>query len=269
MRPNCRAPRTTSSASGSTAVMASGIVSLDLHDCGWDAASRVVLVVAVALWLWAWATGDVARRVAGVAATAALGSRLSALGWRLALWASFALAVAIWVGRRRDSSGSAFLGTVATQSIAILAAWLGLRAVAIVLLLTGLCLYARALTRFSARELLRGTGDHWVAGGALAITTLACADLDARVPAVVLWACAVAWLPALVAGELLNPRPGGMPDRWSTAFPLGMYAAMSFAVARLGVSWLEPYARAWTVVAAAVWAAVLLASVAPSRPGRG
>jgi hypothetical protein len=99
-----------------------------------------------------------------------------------------------------------------------------------------------------------------VAGGALAISALASAEMTARVPAVALWACALAWLPVLVAGELLNPRLGGAPGRWSTAFPVAMYAAMSFAVARLGLGWLEPFARAWTVVATLVWALVLIAS---------
>src|SRR3954454_19977984 len=79
-----------------------------------------------------------------------------------------------------------------------------------------------------------------------------------RTPAVVLWASALAWLVALLAGELANPRRGGVPERWSTAFPVGMYAAMTFAVARLhGLHWAEPFARGWTVVAAIVWALVL------------
>jgi tellurite resistance protein TehA-like permease len=79
----------------------------------------------------------------------------------------------------------------------------------------------------------------------------------------VLWALAVAWLPALLAGELLAPRAGAVPDRWSTAFPVGMYAAMSFAVSHVaGLAWLEDIARGWTVVAAAVWALVLVGSFA-------
>jgi Voltage-dependent anion channel len=251
--------------------MASGIVSLDLHDGGWETVSRVVLAVAVAAWLWAWATGDVAQRVAGVAATAALGSCLPALGWRAVAWALLAVAAAIWIGRLPEMlgrpsqrSGSVFLPAVATQSLAVLAASLGARAaVPVVLWLGGLALYARAVARFDRRELRDGAGEHWVAGGALAISTLACAELaqrlhGLRVPAVVLWACALAWLVVLVAGELANPRRGGVPERWSTAFPVGMYAAMTFALARLhGLHWVEPFARGWSVVAAVVWALVL------------
>jgi voltage-gated anion channel len=260
---------------GSTAVMASGIVSLDLHDRGWDTASRVVLAVAAAAWLWAWATADVAQRVAGVAATAALGSRLLALGWRAVAWGLLAVAAAIWIGRlpkvlgrERGRSGSLFLPAVATQSLAVLAASLGApAAVAVALWLGGLALYGRAFTRFDRRELREGAGEHWVAGGALAISTLACAELahrlsGLRVPAVVLWTCALAWLVALVTGELVNPRRGGVPERWSTAFPVGMYAAMTFALARLhGLHWVEPFARGWTVVAAVVWALVLSRAV--------
>jgi hypothetical protein len=255
--------------------MASAIVSLDLHDRSFQTASRVVLAVAVAAWLWAWATADVARSVAGVAATAALGSRLIALGWRTVAWGLLASAAAIWIGRLpeilgrgRASTGSVFLPAVATQSLAVLATPLGaLPAIAIALWLAGLGLYARALPRFDRRELLAGAGEQWVAGGALAISTLACAELarllpGLRVPALVLSACALAWLVALVAGELASPRRGGVPERWSTAFPVGMYAAMTFALARLpGLGWMEPFARDWSVAAAVVWALVLSRAV--------
>lgn len=250
--------------------MASGIVSLDLHDRGFQTASLVVLAVAVAAWLWAWATDDLVRSVAGVAATAALGSRLLVFGWRAVAWGLLAVAAAIWIGRlpailRGSRSGSVFLPAVATQSLAFLAAALGVSpAVPAVLWVAGLVLYARAIPRFDRRELLDGAGEHWVAGGALAISTLACAEIaqrlpGLRVPAIVLWACAQAWLVVLIAGELAHPRRGGVAERWSTAFPVGMYAAMTFALARLhGLHWVEPFARYWTVVAAVVWALVLL-----------
>jgi tellurite resistance protein TehA-like permease len=74
-----------------------------------------------------------------------------------------------------------------------------------------------------------------------------------------LWALAMAWLPVLVAGEALAPRRGFDARRWSTVFPVGMYAAMSHAV---GVS---AFARAWTWVAVAVWALVALASADRAR----
>jgi hypothetical protein len=69
----------------------------------------------------------------------------------------------------------------------------------------------------------------------------------------------MAWLPVLVAGEALPPRRGFDARRWSTVFPVGMYAAMSHAVGISG------FARAWTWVAVAVWAVVALASVDRAR----
>jgi tellurite resistance protein TehA-like permease len=47
-------------------------------------------------------------------------------------------------------------------------------------------------------------------------------------------------------------------------FPLGMYAAMSFAVGELaGLAWMRAFARDWTWLAAAAWALVLLDAVRP------
>jgi hypothetical protein len=39
------------------------------------------------------------------------------------------------------------------------------------------------------------------------------------------------WLPVLLLDEALHPRPRYDVRRWSTVFPVGMYAACSFAVA--------------------------------------
>jgi hypothetical protein len=49
----------------------------------------------------------------------------------------------------------------------------------------------------------------------------------------VVWVAALAWLPALLAGELASPRLRYDERRWSTVFPLGMYAVCSFVVARV------------------------------------
>jgi tellurite resistance protein TehA-like permease len=47
-------------------------------------------------------------------------------------------------------------------------------------------------------------------------------------------------------------------------FPLGMYAAMSFAVGELaGLAWMRAFARDWTWLAVAAWALVLLDAVRP------
>jgi hypothetical protein len=279
-------------------VMASGVVSLDLNEGGWSGASLATLACAAAVWLVVLARGELARGPAGVAATAVLGTRLVVAGWSGAGWALACAAAALWawviprasvrVGASgaapaaplwtrvvRTASGAAFLPAVATQSLAVLTAELSGRTVpAVLLFVVGLALYARAAIAFDVRELVRGRGDHWVAGGALAISALACARLGWRDAGVVLWLGAMAWLPALVAGELARPRFVGPPERWSTVFPLGMYAAMSWAVGALaGVDWMRAFAAGWTWVAVAAWAAVLVGGLRPrSRqrlgPGR-
>jgi tellurite resistance protein TehA-like permease len=256
--------------------MASGVVSLDLASDGFDTLSIVVLVLGAAAWLAAFAHGELWREAAGVAATAVLATRLEGLGWTAAAWLLAAGAVVLWgltvprVSLARPATGSDFLPTVATQSLAVLAAVLGGSAVAAVgaaLWVVGLALYLGTVVRFELAQLTRGAGDQWVAGGALAISALACAELGHagaplapwRDASIVLWIAAAAWLPLLVAGELARPRLSGAPARWSTVFPLGMYAAMSFAVGRLaGIDWMRSFARGWTWVAAAAWALVLL-----------
>jgi tellurite resistance protein TehA-like permease len=122
-----------------------------------------------------------------------------------------------------------------------------------------------------------------VAGGAAAITALACATLardgDGEaldVASVAAWLAAMLWLPFLVAGELRHPRLGALGRRWATVFPLGMYAAMSFAVARVAdLPALHAFALGWMAVAAVVWAVVAAAAVSrrtaggPARERRG
>ena len=166
-------------------VMASGVVSLDLDAGGWDAASLGALAAGAAVWLLVLARGELTRGPAGVAATAVLGTRLVVAGWSGVAWLLAGAAVALWawvVPRgvvRAPASGAAFLPAVATQSLAVLAAALGGRATrpGAVFFAAGLALYVRAAIAFDVRELVRGRGDQWVAGGALAISALACARL--------------------------------------------------------------------------------------------
>jgi hypothetical protein len=146
-------------------------------------------------------------------------------------------------------------------------------AVSLALLCAGGLGYVGLIARFDLRELSRGAGDQWIAGGAAAISALACATLaratgsgalaDASVAACIV---ALAWLPALAAGELRRPRAGRVGRRWSTVFPLGMYAAMSFAVARVAhLPAARAFALGWTVVAAVAWLAVAAAALAQAR----
>jgi hypothetical protein len=259
-------------------VMGTGIVSEALALDGHEVLSDALLAVTVALALALLAVlaaalradpGAVARsaRTPGsltvVAALGVLGTRLTQVGARAVGVALLAVAVACWVpllarvlrAWRRPAEGGAFLVSVATQAIAVLCATLAARGPAVALLGAGLVLYVFALASFDLGEIRRGRGDQWIAGGALAIGALAAAASTLRPVGLVLWALAMAWLPVLLAGEAVAPRRGFDARRWSTVFPVGMYAAMSHA---LGIS---PFARAWTWVAVGVWAVVAVGSV--------
>jgi len=255
----------------------------------------------------------------GVAGTGVLGTRLTILGWSWAGIALLIIAGCFWLlllapvlGHwNTPAVGVAFMLTVSTQSLAVLAAtlaaaehadWLLFAASAPFLL--GLGFYLLVLSRFDIRQLLVGRGDHWVSGGALAISTLAAGRITLaahslhqltgiagalKTTSLALWALAIAWLPALLATEALRPRPDYDVRRWSTVFPVGMYAACSFVVASaVHAPGISDFARVWVWVAAAVWLVVCvgmlrrglqlatgeleaisqerIAEIAPSRP---
>jgi hypothetical protein len=255
--------------------MSTGIVSVALHGLGWPAPSRILLALTAALWL-ALALGEgLFASVAGVPATSVLGTRLTVAGHPAlgeVLLAGAVLLFARHVRRIRvpaRATGSDLLPSVAAQSLAVLCGALAgrlpwLRAPGAIALAGGLALYAATIARFDPRELVRGGGDQWVAGGALAIACLACAQLAHDALAVLpLWIAALAWLPALVGGELARPRTGDRDRRWSTVFPLGMYAACSFAVSlSLGAGGPRIFAEALTPVALTAWGLVLMGWVA-------
>jgi tellurite resistance protein TehA-like permease len=223
----------------------------------------------------------------GVAASAVLGTRLLELGWTGATVGLLVLAAICWVSfsvavlRRLPvrATGQWFMLTVAAESIAALAAgvasregagWLAV--VGLVLALAGVACYPLVVVRFDRGELLCARGDHWIGGGSLAISTLAFAqlavsarDLDAlgglagalKVAAFVVWVAAIAWLPVLLIAEVRRPRLHYNVRRWSTVFPLGMYAACSFVVDKAAMTpALSDFARVWVWVAVACWAVV-------------
>ncbi|WP_246178182.1 hypothetical protein [Actinomadura decatromicini] len=135
--------------------MATGIVSIALRLAGFG---------------WAWRTP---------AATAA-----AFLGVAAVLWAVLLPRVVRAV--RRPLPGAAYLVTVATQSVAVLGAMLAagpgpgrLVWTAGVLLGGGLVLYFVVLARFDLGQVAAGAGGHWVAGGSLAISTVAAARVAA------------------------------------------------------------------------------------------
>jgi hypothetical protein len=227
-----------------------------------------------------------------VAAAGVLGTRLAQVGAPGAGVALLGLAIVAWApllwrvlrAWRAPAGGDGFLVAVATQAIAALAAGLALplragwlAVAALVPFALGLVLYAFAAASFDGPQLWRGRGDQWVAGGALAISALAAGDIDAalratgaadgllapmRSIALAVWLLAMAWLPVLVAAELRAPRTGFDAKRWSTVFPVGMYAAMSFAVGHAASRpAILAFARTWVWVAGAVWAIVAAVGV--------
>ena len=286
-------------------VMGTGIVSIALSLDHQETLSRILLAIAALVWiaLGLLLVGGCLRdrprvdrearspaALTGVAGTAVLGTRLTALGWTWVGIAALAIAFCFWLALLgpvlghwvTPTVGVSLVLTVSTESLAVLSAtlaapehahWLLYAALAPFLL--GLAFYVFVISRFDLRQLVIGHGDHWITGGALAISTLAVGriTLSARslhvlvglseavkTVSLVLWALTIAWLPVLVATEALRPRLGYDVRRWSTVFPVGMYAACSFlvgAAARAGG--ITDFARVWVWVGFALWLVVFAA----------
>jgi tellurite resistance protein TehA-like permease len=286
-------------------VMGTGIVSIALSLDGFETLSRILLVIAAAMWLTLAvlvpmrAARDHARFAAdmrtppaltSVAGTAVLGTRLTLLGWSWAGIAALVIALAVWAALigpvltnwKTPTVGASLVLTVSTESLAVLAATLAvpehahwLLDAALAPFVLGLCFYVFVISRFDLRQLVVGHGDHWITGGALAISTLAAGKILAggkalatlgdgsgllKDVAVILWIVTLLWLPVLLVAELVAPRLHYDVRRWSTVFPVGMYAACSFVIgtsAAVGVA--RSFARVWVWVALAVWAVVFVA----------
>jgi len=286
-------------------VMGTGIVSVALSLDGDETLSRILLVIAGATWLAlaavvpvrAWR--DRARMrselrtpaaLTSVAGTAVLGTRLVMLGWTWAGIAALAIGAGVWAFLlgpvlahwRTPTDGSSLVLIVATESLAVLAATLGLvertdwlLVTALAPFVVGLGFYVFVITRFDLGQLTAGHGDHWITGGALAISTLAAGKLLAGAKALAilgggggvlqdvalgLWALTMLWLPVLVVAEITHRRFGYDVRRWSTVFPVGMYAACSFVLgAAAHAGGITSFASVWVWVAVAVWAVVLVA----------
>ncbi|MER5523925.1 tellurite resistance/C4-dicarboxylate transporter family protein [Streptomyces sp. NPDC002677] len=296
-----------------SAVMATGIVSVGLHLAGAETVSRVALVLACVAWA-ALATDFVVRlledrrrwvaeaetpgALTAVAATTVLGTQFSALGGQTLAEALLALSAVLWppllvlVVRhwKRRMPGAVFLTCVATQGLAVLGATLAaavttawLAHTALVLFWLGLVLYGFAVAHFEWRQVTEGPGDHWVAGGALAISALAGAKLLAadsarlylwndddrgvlRTVTVALLVLSLAWYVVLLTAEVARPRPRYDVHRWATVFPMGMTAAAMLSVASaVGVPWLRWPGRVLVWVAVAAWLAVAAGAVAVAR----
>ncbi|WP_436771377.1 tellurite resistance/C4-dicarboxylate transporter family protein [Yinghuangia sp. YIM S09857] len=284
--------------------MSTAIVSIGMHLTGFEVLSKALLALAGVAWvvlacafglrvLWDrpdWRTdADTPPALTAVAATSVLGTRIALLGRHGVASALLVVAAAVWPflllavirhWQRRGMPGVVFLVCVATQGLAVLAGTLGpwagewLMWVALCLFALGIALYVDALLRFDFRQILTGPGDHWIAGGALAISTVAGSKLVAstvwtgwshtvlRTTTLVLLALAAAWYAVLAVGEVWRPRPQYNIRRWSTVFPLGMTAVAGLSVsASAGVAWLDRPSRVLLWIAAAVWLLVLVGLV--------
>jgi voltage-gated anion channel len=181
--------------------------------------------------------------------------------------------------------GVSLVLTVSTESVAVLSAalaaaqstrWLLLAALAP--FVPGLVFYAFVIARFDFRQVGVGHCDHWITGGALAISTLAAARITLagrslhalvgiggvlKLVTVLLWGLSILWLPLLLFAEVVRPRLGHDVRRWSTVFPVGMYAACTFlAGSAAHVSAITDFAKVWVWVGVAVWLVVFAAMLA-------
>ncbi|MEU4142157.1 tellurite resistance/C4-dicarboxylate transporter family protein [Streptomyces parvulus] len=297
------------------AVMATGILSVALHLTGYELLSRVALFLACTAWVtlaanfaylllveraqWLTRAGTPGALTA-VAATTVVGTRFSLLGWTTLAAALLALAVLLWPGLLvlvvrhwgRGMPGAVFLGCVATEGLAVLGATLSaatstpwLAHASLVPFWLGIVLYLLALFRFDLRQVALGSGDHWVAGGALAISALAGAKLIAAAGTdmylwnsddsavlhdvtVLLLTLDLAWYVVLFVAEFVWPRVRYDVRRWSTVFPLGMTAAATLSVAAaVDVGWLDAPGRVLMWIAVAGWLAVAAGAVLRARAG--
>lgn len=288
-------------------VMGTGIVSIaELLD-GYQTLSDALLVLDAFFWValavllparavrdWAQFRVDTRHPAAltSIAGSGVLGTRLTLAGWDWAGAGLLIIATVIWLWLvphvlrhwQTPTTGASFILTVATQSLALLAATLAFSERADWLLYAalvpfGLALgfYAFVLSRFQFRQLAVGLGDHWVTGGALAISTVAAGRITLaafttgalsgglgalKTISLVLWCLTMCWLPALLVAEARYPRLRYTVRRWSTVFPVGMYAACSFVVGTVSAtSGITDFARIWVWIALAVWVIVFAAMV--------
>jgi hypothetical protein len=285
--------------------MGTGIVSIGLSLDGRETLSRVILVIDAIVWVTlalllagrlrfdrerVRGEARLPASLTGVAGTAVLGTRLTLLGWSAVGGALLAISLVVWLvllpvvlgNWRTPTVGASLVLAVSTESLAVLAAtlaaqqhadWLLYAALAPFLL--GVGFYLFVISRFDFSQLLGGHGDHWITGGALAISALAAGRITLsaealrtltgaiatfKVVALVVWGLAIAWLPVLLAVEAWRPRVAYDVRRWSTVFPVGMYAACSFSVgAATKTAPITDFARVWVWLGVALWLVVFIA----------
>lgn len=227
--------------------------------------------------------------------------------WALILYALLiAMAVTTKKPPLSDAiNGGWLLTTVATQSVVVLAGAVfagdagppppTLQLALLALFLVGIMLYGIVITlifyRISFFPLdAEGFGPlYWIDTGGVAISTLAGATLILRTPewptlqsflpflegaTLSVWAAACFWLPFLVAMiawryVVHRDRFRYEPGLWGMVFPIGMFSAATFTLARAEhLAFLEPLSLVFAFAALAVWlwtAASFLLSLLPSK----
>lgn len=254
-------------------VMATGILGVGARLEGIAPLADVLLACACLVWLVLAAIlrSRSVHSFAVVAGTAVIGADFLLAGQgklALALWS---LAAALWlavaVTIRREAATS-LLTIVATESLAVLAAALDrhqdapLRDPALGLWALGLALYplvAGRIVHLSLRE-RDFSPTLWVVMGALAITTLAAAELLldhgalGSTVALATWVAASAAIPFLVVTELRVRQWRYELARWSFVFPLGMYGVASHVLGGAdGLADLRRVGTFFVWIALAAW----------------
>lgn len=217
---------------------------------------------------------------------------LAALLW-LSLIYGFFLSMTVAdpaVPLEQGLNGAWLLATVSTESLSILGTAIAdllpnpeiVTFACLCLFLLGGMFYLAFITLILHRWLFHRmapvalTPPYWINMGAVAITTLAGAELMARAhrledasafPQIIsmlttgVWAVATWWIPLLVGLSLWRHAVRREPLRydtqyWSIVFPLGMYSAATFVYAHAaGYGFLMPIAQVFVWVALAAWAA--------------
>ena len=200
-----------------------------------------------------------------MAGTAVLGTRLAIADYHAAAAALLAVAGVCWAllvvpvlrHWKTPTAGISFVLTAATEALAALAAilavsyragWLVTAATATMAL--GLAFYVFTAARFDLRQLVTGHGDHWLAGGALAIAALAAGHIAQSAATLgqlsqlrhvlttstlVLWCLAMVWLLPLVVGEILSS--GDSPLLSPVAVNVALTVLALILAARMRRSW--------------------------------
>lgn len=252
-----------------------------------------------------------------VAGTNVLGAAAAVIhGWWGLAWILWWVSLPIWVvylytsliatvlrtdkpDLRHGINGTWFMLTVSGESIVVLAGLLLTRTTddalaffAVCVFALGFVLYLIVMSMVFLRWTFRPVDPEeidppmWIAAGAVAITALAGANLQAAAPqharlirlipfiegtTMMAWATATFWLPLMAAVWVWRylverVRLTYHPSFWSLVFPLGMYAVASEQMFRVlafdQLGWLP---RATLVVALAAWFVTCVGMVRPSQ----